>query len=178
MKKLLIKYLLLFLGGIFYINSFAQINLSSGKIDTVFIKGYLIMVETNENPNFGKTIAYYFVADEHFSKKIIKEDKLFKFDRNRDSIFLICRGSAYLDLNDYFFNGKLPIIEYPQLFSKNKSNNKKDRKNIYRYYHIKSECTVIYLEEKDLIYIIPYEQYRFDQKKIPVFLLRKIEIID
>lgn len=178
MKKMYIKLLLLLLFGLSNINSFAQINLYSGKIDTIVITGYLIMVEPNEEPNIDKMISYYFIADEHFSKKIIKRDKLFKFDRNRDSIFLICRGPGYLNLNDYFFNGKLPIIEYPQLFSKNKSNNKQDRKFIYRYYHIKSECTVIYLEEKELIYVIPYEQYHFILKKIPVFLLRKIDIID
>ncbi len=180
MKKLFNKYLWFLSFWLLYINSFAQIKLDtySGKIDTFVVTGYLIMMEVKEKKNIDKMIDYYFIANNQFSKNIIKADKLFKLDRNRDSIFMLCRGGAYLTLNDILFNGKLPIIEYPLLFSNNKSIIKKDSKNIYRYYHIKAGCTVIYLEEKDLIHIIPYEQYRFTKKTIPVFLLREIETLD
>ena len=178
--KLFNKYLFSLIFWLLCINVFAQVKLDlySGKTDTVYVYGYLFIVEIREKKNMDKMIDYYIIANNQFNKHIIKEDKLFKLDRNRDSVFMLCRGGAYLTLNDIFFKGELPIIEYPILFDVNKGIIKKDRKYFYRYYHIKAKSLVIYLTEKELIHVIPYEQYRFTKKTIPVFLLKEIELLD
>lgn len=143
------------------------------KIDTVRMSGYLYSVQSKKN--FGqKNIDYpisVFFSNERISKNKIYYKHLFETDRNRDSLFFVCPGPELLTLNDLFFDKRLPTSQ-PFNFYSNEAIVKKDKKYVYRLFKL-NEAIVLKtnMVEKELIHVIPYEQYKFSKTSIPVFIL-------
>jgi len=179
MKNILFSVILLF----FRLYLFASPERDSLTVDSGYFQGYLICVASTKDVfNNGRIIdrptGYYILNGTHpVSKKaVFNEDSLLKMARACDTIFLLCQGQEYIDLNNLYFEGLLPYVKYPLKLSPSRRKfSKTTKKDTYLVYYIQAQTFNIMLKKSMLFHIIDVPKYHFSNDNITLITIRKID---
>lgn len=146
--------------------------------DTLIINGQIIFFTSRKDlnrKNIDKVYDFCFIPSKHPETNKIKYVQFNKIDKARDSIFLICNGGSFVTFNELFLNNKKkPKVYDKSLYPFKKLYSYKDKRFVYKSTFAQIKCIKFNLTQKELLNIIPSEQYHFKSNNIIVFLIEEI----
>jgi len=150
-------------------------------IDTLTMEGYIFGVTNKDSSNMDKNIDYFFLTKNEMKNLNSKSYKdLSSIEKNRDSVFVM-KGTGKLFIINAYYLKNTPVTEedsnYVLPSPSIRHHQYSDGKAYISYEKVNVQCLHLKLNAQDLSRLVDFNQYKFKNFPISIFIINKIEVV-